>query len=611
LFDEEGASLDVLDTSFSGNHATRNNGAQRIVGTNGAQAGNAMRFDGINDYLGTSQDLSTVLGGTATLVTWVRTSAVGNDTFWMAPGITGVEQAGFGEDVFWGWIDGSGRIGIQAGDSPAAKSDQPINDNQWHHVAFTRDAASGRVEVYVDGQLSDAANSAAGIKATPFHSIGRIEDTGGTHEYFNGRLDELQIFDRVLSQSEIQSLRFTNVVRQGTTGDDTFIINRSTGNGYIRIYFNQPTNVTPSYAIQPDLLGSIQLNGLEGNDSASININGTAGYPLRDGGLIFDGGAGNDSLVINGNSTSGAIPHIFDAGAGANTLTVNSGEILLDAVAAGGVLNTTVANGAHLSTAKLEQNGLTINGTGRVSLLPGGGEVSVLTGLNLAPGATLDIEDGALVIDYDGASPEASIRAAILSGRGGAGLGANWNGTGITSGAAAAANAVEPESRSIGYAVNAALPLGAYTEFRGQPVDPTSILIAYTRTGDANLDGLVNDDDVTILGASYQPSAPNGFWALADFDFNGFVDDDDVTLLGAFYNPNPVPPAAPGSELKRIAGEGTAATFRLADAATVAETTELVDLLAVAAAIQADERNGSPRVASSKSGGVDALWAAW
>ena len=29
----------------------------------------------------------------------------------------------------------------------------------------------------------------------------------------------------------------------------------------------------------------------------------------------------------------------------------------------------------------------------------------------------------------------------------------------------------------------------------------------------------------------------NPHWALGDFDYNGFVDDDDVTLLGVFYDP--------------------------------------------------------------------------
>ena len=607
LFDDPAGDNNVRDTSFSANHGTLNNGVQRIVGTSGAQAGNAVGFDGLNDYIGTTQDLATVLGGTATLVTWVRTSAIGDNTFWMAPGITGVEQAGFGNDVFWGWVDGSGRIGIQAGDFPAARSAQPINDNQWHHVAFTRNATTGRVEVYVDGQLSGSATSGTGVKTTPFRSIGRIEDTAGTHEYFNGRLDELAIFDRVLSQGEIQSLRMTNVVRQGTAGDDTIAINRSTTNGYIRIYVNQPTNTTPTYAIQPDLLGSLQIDGLAGNDSLNININGTAGYPLRAGGLVFSGGDGNDSLTLNGNTISGTIPHTFHAGTGTNSLTVNSGQISLDGVAPGGVLNTTVEAGAQLTTTRLNQNGLTVNGNGRVTLLPGGGEANVLTSLSLASGATLDINDNALVIDYAGASPAAAIRASILSGRGGSGLGAGWNGPGITSSAVAAANTTEPETRSIGYAENGTLPLGTYTEFHGQPVDPTSILIVPTRTGDANLDGLVDDSDVTILGASYAPATPNGSWALGDFDYSGFMDDVDATLLGAFYNPTPTPPPSfPGS-----AWEHTAPRLRLAESPVDLKQNALLDLLATVAAADTDNRTDARLTISRRTTAADTIWATW
>lgn len=61
-------------------------------------------------------------------------------------------------------------------------------------------------------------------------------------------------------------------------------------------------------------------------------------------------------------------------------------------------------------------------------------------------------------------------------------------------------------------------------------------MIAFTRTGDANLDDVVNDDDVMILGASFAPQTPNASWALADFDYNGFVDDDDVTVIGCFIS---------------------------------------------------------------------------
>jgi hypothetical protein len=180
----------------------------------------------------------------------------------------------------------------------------------------------------------------------------------------------------------------------------------------------------------------------------------------------------------------------------------------------------------------------------------------------------LDVTDNALVVDYAGTSPAATIRANILSGRRGAGLGKPWNGPGITSSTAAQVNATAPNSRSVGYAENALLPLGAYTNFRGQMVDGTAVLIAYTRTGDANLDGVVNNDDVTVVGANYAPGFAKPRWDLGDFEYSGFVNNDDVTLLGAFYNPAagplPPPPADVGwaEQIEAHAGSSQVARFR-------------------------------------------------
>jgi hypothetical protein len=164
-----------------------------------------------------------------------------------------------------------------------------------------------------------------------------------------------------------------------------------------------------------------------------------------------------------------------------------------------------------------------------------------IAGTPSAPTARFNLNDAA-ILEYAENSPVATVRQQILAGRGGPGFGATWNGQGITSSAAAAA---DPESRSIGYAENSSLPLGPYANFRGQSVDDTSVLMAYTRTGDANLDGVVDDADVTIVGATYAPGVPQPHWALGDFDYNGFVDDADVTLLGALYDPSAPPLITP------------------------------------------------------------------
>jgi hypothetical protein len=227
------------------------------------------------------------------------------------------------------------------------------------------------------------------------------------------------------------------------------------------------------------------------------------------------------------------------------TVTPPAGGLSLGALVAAAV-NLTKSGAGVLTVNNVRTAGLSVNG-GTLTVAPNGADAgtSVVGSLSIAgdaaPTAKFDLVNNAAVINYTGASPATTIRQQILAGRGGAGFGATWTGNGITSSAAAEA---EAESLSVGYAENSALPLGPYTSFRGQPVDATSVLMVLTRTADANLDGVVNDDDVTIVGASYAPGVLQPFWALGDFDFSGFVDDDDVTLLGAFYDPTAVPLAS-------------------------------------------------------------------
>jgi hypothetical protein len=316
---------------------------------------------------------------------------------------------------------------------------------------------------------------------------------------------------------------------------------------------------------------------------------------------VLDTLGGDDTVIVAlPDGVSGPAAGIrVDTGAGSNNrLLVRGGSVRIDAISTGGTLDTTVLGNTQVSTSRLLQNGLTLGDTSRLTLLPSG-DTSVITSLSIGAGATLDIGTGALVLDYAGDSPAATIRQQVVSGRGGTGLGAAWNGTGITSSAVAAANAVIPESRSVAYAENASLPLGPYTTFRGQAVDSTAILIAFAHTADANLDNLVNDDDVTILGASFAPGGVDAFWSLADFDYNGAVDDDDVTLLGVFYTPPPAAQAAPPS-FPGAAWESRRAGTKLRFAAPPHDVDlDLISLLAASLAEETQHRQRKP-VASSR-----------
>lgn len=193
-----GTAGEVVDSSGNGRHARAVNGA----GTTAGKLCRAGGFDGSNDYV-TVSGLSTLLNGTASLAFWIKTTQTGNNTDWQAPGVTGVEQAGGVNDIFWGWLDGAGRIGVSVGNDSSSKSVSSVRDGTWHHVVLTRDAGSGAYTIYLDGSLNKRGTLATGTIGTAYTSLGRIEDTGGTPGYLHGQLDEVLVFDRVLVASEV------------------------------------------------------------------------------------------------------------------------------------------------------------------------------------------------------------------------------------------------------------------------------------------------------------------------------------------------------------------------------------------------------------------------
>ena len=163
----------------------------------------ALSFDGLTGYVQVGADLNQWLGGTASLSAWIKTTQFGKGDFFRSPGITGVESAGDGNDIFWGWLDPTGRIALQAGNGDSARSQNPINDGAWHHVGLTRDATSGQVQVYVDGVLNATTISETGLKTTKYYSLGRIEASGSS---WQGALDEVRIYNFVLGAADMQTL---------------------------------------------------------------------------------------------------------------------------------------------------------------------------------------------------------------------------------------------------------------------------------------------------------------------------------------------------------------------------------------------------------------------
>ena len=116
-----------------------------------------------------------------------------------------------GDDIFWGWLNSSGQIAITVGNQNSyPNSATSINDGNYHHIVLTRSHTTHEFKVYVDGALSRSGTfSGDGVQGTignAFSSIGRIEDTGGSPVYLDALVDELVIFDQILSDAEVQQI---------------------------------------------------------------------------------------------------------------------------------------------------------------------------------------------------------------------------------------------------------------------------------------------------------------------------------------------------------------------------------------------------------------------
>jgi YVTN family beta-propeller protein len=158
--------------------------------------------------------VASVLGGTASLSFYLKTTQAGSSVPWTAPGLFGRDQIGGADDVFWGWIDNTGRLNLSVGDAgtgnPGTKSAAPVNDGQWHHVVLTRDAASGVQTVVVDGvkASSTGRTGTLGLR-NRFQLLGQIQ---GNTDFFRGTLADVRVYQRVLGDADIAALRAQPIV---------------------------------------------------------------------------------------------------------------------------------------------------------------------------------------------------------------------------------------------------------------------------------------------------------------------------------------------------------------------------------------------------------------
>ena len=185
---------DVVD--MTGINNGDNHGATFVDGAIGACAA---QFNGKDAYVGIPKPV----GSKFSIAMWVRTSDAGGSGRWYAgkglvDGETRENAADFGTALNAGKFS----LGIGNPDTTLT-STIPINDGVWHHVVATRNSTTGIMQVFVDGVLNNSKNGPKGPRtATRNLRIGSIQ-TGCGAGFFKGAIDQVQIYDYVLTPSEV------------------------------------------------------------------------------------------------------------------------------------------------------------------------------------------------------------------------------------------------------------------------------------------------------------------------------------------------------------------------------------------------------------------------
>ena len=137
---------------------------------------------------------------------WFRTTAArtyfGDGRQWyMGSGLVDAEANGVTND-FGVSINGEGRVlaGVGNPDTTIA-SRAGYSDGAWHHVVFTRRRWDGLVELWIDGTLAaQGAGNTQSLDAPPHIILGAQIDG----MWFEGALDEVAIYDTILTPAQIE-----------------------------------------------------------------------------------------------------------------------------------------------------------------------------------------------------------------------------------------------------------------------------------------------------------------------------------------------------------------------------------------------------------------------
>ncbi len=176
--------------------------------TNEGKFKEGYKFDGVNDKVDVSITSSVNITGNITISTWIKSPgtskayqsinthcAVGLCSYWLGT-VTATDSLRV-------YLSGDGAIGPYRGKSGAG-----IIDNKWHHISMAYNGTG--VSLYKDGIELVIDETSGTVPSSLFTTSNNIrfgyDYANGDNAAFNGTIDEVKIYNRALTATEIGQL---------------------------------------------------------------------------------------------------------------------------------------------------------------------------------------------------------------------------------------------------------------------------------------------------------------------------------------------------------------------------------------------------------------------
>ncbi len=162
------------------------------------KSGSALQFDGSGDHAETEGPVVDT-SGNFSVSAWVKLDRTNG---WL----TAVGQDGPVQSTFFLQKTGdSNRFSFSTAGGRALSTFTPVV-GQWYHLVGVRDAATQTHSLYVDGvQQSSFTQCLNPVSDGPF-TVGRARFNGGDVDFWPGAVDQVHVWDRALSASEVAQL---------------------------------------------------------------------------------------------------------------------------------------------------------------------------------------------------------------------------------------------------------------------------------------------------------------------------------------------------------------------------------------------------------------------